>query len=154
MTESIHDQADDIVVLGLLLDSSHTHGPGVAHPHPDSSLRVRPAPVDALPIHDTSPEPAPRRKVATPDACGPNHTLVTANNHEAERPGALLRPVATAVLSVICAALLVAGAVLLMRLAASMSRSSTPITTASTAAVAFCGLLLITASILGQVGRR
>ena len=146
-----HTSTDEVIVLGLL---SRTHSPQVVHHDRDSSLRVRPAPVDALPIHDTSPEPAPRWKLATPAARGPIHTSVTANNHEVEPPGAFLSPLATVVVSVNCAVVLAAGGVLLMRLVTSMASTSTTITTVSTGATAFCGLLLITASIVGQGGRR
>ena len=146
-----HTPTDEVVVLGVL---PHIRSPRTAHHDRDSSLRVRQAPVDAPPIHDTSLEPAPRWTLATPDACGPNHSSVTANNHEAELLGALLSPLATVVVSMSCAIVLAAGAVLLMRLVTSMSSTSTTITTVSTGATAFCGLLLITASIVGQGGRR
>ena len=142
---------DEVVVLGLL---PHTRSPRVVHHDRDSSLRVRPAPVDAPTTHDTSPEPAPRWKLATPAALGPVHSSVAANNHEAEAPGALLSPLAIAVLSGTCAVVLAVAAVLLMRLVTSMALTSTTIATVSTGATAFCGLLLITASIVGHGGRR
>ena len=144
---------DDLVVLGAP-PHSPTRSPRVVHLDRDSSLRVRHAPVDAVPIHETTSTPAPDRRVAIPAAVGPAPSSVTANNRAATSPGARLNPTATAVLSVVVAVVFTAAAVALIAGVGLVAATDEPVITTALGAASLCGLVLTTAALTNVGGRR